>query len=418
VASGGGARRAPTSSCPRASRPPSAAASTTSRNPPPRTTEILRTAAILGKTFQFSELAAVAEQSEDQLLDALDEAVAAQLLETGAGEAVAFTHDKIREVLYLELNPIRRRRLHTRVAEGLEALRERGGRVAVEDLAHHFMEGGCLDKGFDYAMQAAADAATLYAYTDSLRIYEKARECAEALGRTDDLPKIDIAMGDVFYRKGEPLNAAAAYERALEAIGDPAEATPIKCKIGESLVLIGDARALTYLEEAKTTLDPETQPAEVARATMIEARFHHYHGRSGKAAELLLQAREPAERSGDIMLKAWIYGYLSGAYQHLADFEESNRWSRENIDLGEEQDNPAIESFGYEFMQENAFMHASWARSRSPPTAWPGTTSLSPTPTTVSETWPRRKPPATTVSSWPNASVTSAWPLSSPAGSP
>ena len=40
----------------------------------------------------------------------VDEAVAAQLLETGAGEAIAFTHDKIREVLYEELNPIRRRR--------------------------------------------------------------------------------------------------------------------------------------------------------------------------------------------------------------------------------------------------------------------------------------------------------------------
>jgi hypothetical protein len=134
------------------------------------TTEVLRTAAILGKTFEYSELAAVSEKSEDQVLDALDEAVAAQLLETDAGETVAFTHDKIREVLYLELNPIRRRRLHSRVAEGLEALRERGGRVAVADLAHHFMAGGCLDKGFDYAMQAAADAATLFAYSDSLRL--------------------------------------------------------------------------------------------------------------------------------------------------------------------------------------------------------------------------------------------------------
>ncbi|MEJ2190122.1 MAG: hypothetical protein P8Y93_12070 [Acidobacteriota bacterium] len=69
------------------------------------TIEVLRTAAILGKTFDFAELAAVAEKGEDELLDAVDEAVAAQLLETGAGEAVAFTHDKIREVLYHELNP-------------------------------------------------------------------------------------------------------------------------------------------------------------------------------------------------------------------------------------------------------------------------------------------------------------------------
>ncbi len=326
----------------------------------PPTTEVLRTAAILGKTFEFSELAAVADQSEDQLLDALDEAVAAQLLETGAGEAVAFTHDKIREVLYHELNPIRRRRLHSRVAEGLEALRERGGRVAVEDLAHHSMEGGCLDKGFDYAMEAAAAATTLFAYTDALRLYERARDCAETLGRTDELPKIDTAMGEVYTLKGEPLNAAGAFERALAAIDDPALATPLKCKIGESYVLIGDARALSFVEEAKAALDPETQPTEVARATMIEARFHHYHGQSGKAAELLLQAREAAERSGDVILLSWIYAYLAGAYQHLIDFEESNRWSQRNIDLGEEKDISSVAAMGFEFLMENAFMRGYW----------------------------------------------------------
>jgi len=329
----------------------------------PETTDVLRTAAILGKTFEYSELAAVAEQPEDALLDALDEAVAAQLLETGAGEAVAFTHDKIREVLYHELNPIRRRRLHSRIAEGLEALCERGGRVAVEDLAHHFMEGGCLDKGFDYAMQAAADAATLFAYTDSLRLYERARDCAEALGRTDELPKIDTATGDVYSLKGEPVNAAGHYERALAATDEPAEKVRLKCLIGEAYVIVGDARAMAYLEDAKTTLDPETQPAEFARATMIEGRFHHYHGRSGKAAELLLQAREAAERSGDNMLLAWVHGYLAGAYQHLIEFEESNRWSRKNVDLGEANNNPHIGSMGFEFLQENAFMRGYWRQS-------------------------------------------------------
>jgi tetratricopeptide (TPR) repeat protein len=167
-------------------------------------------------------------------------------------------------------------------------------------------------------------------------------------------------LGDVFGLKGEPLNAAGAYERALAGIDDPAEATPIKCKIGESYVLIGDARALTYIEDAKTTLDPETQPTEVARATMIEARFHHYRGQSGKAAELLLQAIEPAERSGEPLLLNWIYAYLAAAYQHLIDFEESNRWTRRNVDLGEAEDNPNIGSMGYEFLQENAFMCGYW----------------------------------------------------------
>ena len=142
------------------------------------------------------------------------------------------------------------------------------------------MEGGSLEKGFGFAMEAADDAAKIFAYADSLRLYDRARECAEALDRAEELPKIDTAMGGVYTLKGEPLPAAAAYERALEASDDAADQLRLKCKIGESYVLVGDARALTYVEEAKTALDPETRPAEFASVTMIEARFHHYHGQS------------------------------------------------------------------------------------------------------------------------------------------
>ena len=325
------------------------------------TTDILRSAAILGKTFEFSELAAVADKSEDELLDAIDEGVAAQLLETRSGETIVFTHDKIREVLYHELNPIRRRRLHSRVAEGLEGLRERGGRVAVEDLAHHSMEGGLLEKGFDYAMEAAADAVTLFAYADSIHLYERARECAEVLGREDELPRIDEAMGEVWSLKGEYLPSAESYQRALEATDDPAEAVRLRCLIGEAYVTIGDARALPFVKEAKTALDPETQPTEFVRATMIEARFHHYNGQCRKAADLLHEIVGPAESSGETTLVGWVYGFLAGAYQHMCEWEESRRWARRSIELGQANDNPNVESVGVEFLMEDAFMSGqSW----------------------------------------------------------
>lgn len=325
------------------------------------TTDILRTAAILGKNFNYGELAAVSDASEEELLDALDEAVAAQLLETGMGDAVAFTHDKIREVLYHELNPIRRRRLHTRIAEGLEALREGGGLVATEDLAHHYIEGGGLDKGYDYAMEAAADAAKIFAYTDAIRLYERARECVEVLGRHDQLPEIDAVMGHVATLMGEPMAAAAHFETALAATNDAAEALKLKCKIGEAYVLIGDDRALVFVEEAKAALDKETQPVEFARVMMIEGRFHHYHGRSRDAATRLHKALEFAENSGDTTLLGWILGYLAGAYQHLTEFEESNRWAQRAIDFGKDVDSPGVEAIGHEFKMENAFMRGRWA---------------------------------------------------------
>jgi class 3 adenylate cyclase len=125
--------------------------------------EVLRTAAALGKNFPFRALAAVSSAHDDALLDVLDEASAAQLIRanptgtdasTGGDDTFAFTHDKIREVLYEELNPIRRRRLHQRIGEALEKLHgvpvgDGDGAAArsdghAQDLAHHFMQAGDL----------------------------------------------------------------------------------------------------------------------------------------------------------------------------------------------------------------------------------------------------------------------------------
>ena len=59
--------------------------------------DVLRVSAVLGKVFSFAELVATAQQGEDIVLDALDEATGAQLIAATSGESFAFTHDKIRE---------------------------------------------------------------------------------------------------------------------------------------------------------------------------------------------------------------------------------------------------------------------------------------------------------------------------------
>src|SRR6266511_2907551 len=104
--------------------------------------EALRAAAVLGKTFTFDELVAITgDRQEDATLDALDEAAGAQLITADGGDSFTFTHDKIREVLYEELNPVRRRRYHRLAAEGFERRRSVGGapQYPAEKLAYHYI---------------------------------------------------------------------------------------------------------------------------------------------------------------------------------------------------------------------------------------------------------------------------------------
>ena len=113
----------------------------------PGTIDVLHSAAPLGKSFNFTELASIVSLDEDLLLDALDEAIAAQIVKVESGEDFIFTHDNIREVLYEELNPIRRRRMHQRFGVSLETIHASDLINHYPDLSYHFIESGDLAKG-------------------------------------------------------------------------------------------------------------------------------------------------------------------------------------------------------------------------------------------------------------------------------
>jgi tetratricopeptide (TPR) repeat protein len=332
--------------------------------------DVLRTAAALGKNFSFRELAAVAEAGDDALLDALDEASAAQLIRAnasgsgaaaGSDDSFAFTHDKIREVLYEEVNPIRRRRLHQRVGEAMEKLYgEAGAADRAQDLAHHFMQAGDLERSLTYSRRAAQNAERIFAHDEALKFLEQARESAEALHRTDDVPAIDEQIGDIHEMRGTTHPAVESFQRALAAATNVAARAALNAKIGKAYCAIGDARGLPYLEQALSELDPRTQANSLALATAQMGRYYHYRTEHNKAIEFLDRARQLAEPLDDPATLSDIYSFLAGAHQHLMNYDESNRWARVAIAMGERKKFPEAVASGYEFMSENAGGRGNW----------------------------------------------------------
>jgi tetratricopeptide (TPR) repeat protein len=343
------------------------------------TVDALRIAAALGKVFSFRDLAAVSTAGEDALLDALDEASGAQLVRAGVpgsaatrpgGDAFTFTHDKIREVLYEELNPIRRRRLHQRIGETLERLYQVGadapptanaaGDPHVQDLAHHFLQAGDLERSLVYLRRAAEDAERVFAHDEALRFLEQARDSAQALGRADALAAIDEAIGDTHEARGVVRPAVESYERALAAATSREARAALKAKIGNAYVPIGDPRGLAYLEESLVELDPHTQANALALATALVGRYYHYRTEHTRAIEFFDRARALAEPIGDPATLVQIYSFLCGANQHLVRFAEGDRWARKCIAMGERERYPEAIATGYEFLAENAFNRGRW----------------------------------------------------------
>ena len=155
----------------------------------PKTRAIVGELALLGDVFEVDVALAAGIGDEAELLDAVDEALAAALLrDEGAdpGAAFAFTHSAVAAAARDAVDVSRRSRVHERIARGLEQVRP----VAIFEIAEHFDRAGLADRAFEYALLAAARAVSVHAYADAGAAYVRARAHATSpaqLARLDEL---------------------------------------------------------------------------------------------------------------------------------------------------------------------------------------------------------------------------------------
>jgi tetratricopeptide (TPR) repeat protein len=196
----------------------------------------LRTGSVLGREVRLDVLEAVTDLGTDQLLDALDEAAAAGVVDEqpGAVGRWSFTHALVRQALYEELSLTRRVRLHQRVGEALEVL-EPGDGPQLAELAYHFCQAavaGGADRAIDYARRAGQYALTLAAYEEAARHFAMAVEVADdANAHTGLRADLLLAQGDAEMRVGDARVARATFERVVALVGtsDPEQLARAAC---------------------------------------------------------------------------------------------------------------------------------------------------------------------------------------------
>ena len=144
---------------------------------PPEAKRLLQTAAVIGTEVPLPLLQAIAELPEAALHGGLAHLQAAEFLyETRLfpDHEYTFKHALTHEVAYGSLLQERRRVLHARIVEALEALA--GDRVAeqVERLAHHALRGEVWDKALAYCRQAGEKALARSAHREAVGYFEQA----------------------------------------------------------------------------------------------------------------------------------------------------------------------------------------------------------------------------------------------------
>jgi class 3 adenylate cyclase/tetratricopeptide (TPR) repeat protein len=202
--------------------------------------ELLRVASGFSGVFRFSIAAASAGLDEERALDALDEALEAQLLRSaGDAECYDFTHALIRHTLYTELNPSRQVRLHRRLAEELERGARDRGVVQPGEIASQYHRSAVLpdaERGVPHCIAAADRAEGAAAHEEAASFLRMA---------LDLLPEGDPREPRVLAR----LGLALAWSMDVE------EAVAVCSRAGERIAASeGDAPAADYLADACDTV--------------------------------------------------------------------------------------------------------------------------------------------------------------------
>jgi class 3 adenylate cyclase len=321
---------------------------------------MLTVASTMTGGFSWDALKAInAGTPEADLLDLLEEALAAQLITERKGELAGmydFTHALIRQTLYDELSTPRRVLLHRQIGEALEALYEGNVEPHLAELAHHFYQaapGGDVQKATDYARRAGDRSVELLAYEEAAGHYERALQVLELHAKADERQRYELlrALGRAYVRSDLPEQALATTERALalaESFGDPrlqAEAAMGYFDAAGRGPLAFSGAGRPALERALAALEGQ-EGAEAARllarlsqlaAPKFETRTHE------ERLALARRAKAIADRSGDLAARL-------DALRSLYDALSGPAATAERIVLGEERirvaeqmgDRPAI----------------------------------------------------------------------------
>jgi class 3 adenylate cyclase len=256
--------------------------------------EVLRAAAVLGRSFDYDLLAEVSDADEGVVLAALEDAVAQQLLEEDAETSDRFSwrHALTQEAIASDTVVPKRQRIHSRAADSLQALG--GSAMAV---ASHLLEAGRASEAVSACFQAAEEAERSVAF----------REAAELL------------------------------ERVLPHVSDPRERALLLCRIGRLRWYNGEpAAAEQLLAEGVAQLDELGLELEAARARIDLGRCKWELDQGAAAMEQYERAREALEREGPSAELALAHLRIAGIHAFQLDFAQCHAAAERAVEIAEQ----------------------------------------------------------------------------------
>ena len=267
---------------------------------PPEDKRLLQAASVIGKDVPFTLLQAIADVPEDSLRRGLTHLQAAEFLyETSVFPDLEYTfkHALTHEVAYASVLQDRRRALHARIVEAIEALYPDRLAEQVERLAHHAFRGEVWEKAVTYLRQAGAKALARSAYREAVTCFE------QALAALHPLP-----------------DTRQKVERAID----------LRLDLRQSLFPLNElATVWRYLQEAEGLARTLDDPRRLGWVSAYMSGHHLHTGGHVTEVRTFAETVEAiAERLGDVPLQIAAQYYLAYASHLSGDYRAAEHVCR------------------------------------------------------------------------------------------
>lgn len=182
--------------------------------------KLLDLAAVYGHSFNPDTLRRTLDLDIADVLEKLVEIEQRHKLIRSIDSTFEFTHQKIREVIYENLQGELRRVYHLKAADCLEqVLAEKISDGYLADIAFHYVEGGIPEKAFEFLVRLGEKAVGIYANVQAIEHLNKALEATQkklSLATDENLAKIYKLRGRAWLRQDEKAKARNDFNLMLQ----------------------------------------------------------------------------------------------------------------------------------------------------------------------------------------------------------
>ncbi|MDB5058677.1 MAG: tetratricopeptide repeat protein, partial [Chloroflexi bacterium] len=241
---------------------------------------VLRICAVVTDDAPISLLAQVAELDPDTFHGAIAAATSSGLLvkeTSGDTEKYALHYALLGPMLYVDLLPTERQRLHHRVATVLAAQESAAAGPTAHVIARHYLQGAdpasavrWLERAGDHAAGMFAPASAFAQYRKALDLLEHGRAPRDKApsAASDALPRILEKLGNLQLLDGDYGAAQAYFARARELVTDNMLRADLLRKEGVTWEKRGD------FSQALAAFDAAEQVGDAPRASDVGLASH------------------------------------------------------------------------------------------------------------------------------------------------